>query len=101
MKKFYNFIKRRRNYLVLFLILGISSMVVLFTKNSPTDRETFERFLNNHPYTQFNGMTETDLEGIPKADRPDLAHMQNFLMTMDPNLGYPPVEKTKFDILES
>jgi PKD repeat protein len=68
-------------------------MVVLFTKNSPTDRETFERFLNNHPYTQFNGMTETDLEGIPKADRPDLAHMQNFLMTMDPNLGYPPVER--------
>lgn len=33
-------------------------------------------------------------KGIKQYDRPDLAVLQNNEMTLDPNLGYPPVERT-------
>lgn len=49
-------------------------------------------FLAEHPFNN----RRADLqhwEEIPKSDRPDLAGEQNFIMTMDPNLGYPTPER--------
>jgi len=39
----------------------------------------------------------------PKTDRPDLAAQQNFQMTKDPTLGYPPIERniTAFEIAKA
>lgn len=57
---------------------------------------TYEKFLATHPYN--DDAREIDLEAwekSPKADRPDLAWQQNFIMTMDPALGYPTPEKLR------
>ncbi len=57
------------------------------------NRRQYERFIREHPYNNRPPMAKADLEKIPKYDRPDLAMQQNFLMTMDPKLKYPPVER--------
>ncbi len=56
-------------------------------------RKQYEIFLTNHEYSKHIGTSPSDLLTIPKQDRPDLAWEQNFLMTLDPELGYPTIEK--------
>ncbi len=58
-------------------------------------KEAFREYIANHPYTKRDHMTPEELKTIPKADRPDLAQEQNFLMTVDPALGYVPSERLK------
>jgi hypothetical protein len=58
-------------------------------------KEAFREYIANHPYTKRDHMTPKELKTIPKADRPDLAQEQNFLMTVDPALGYVPSERLK------
>ncbi|MFT6814487.1 MAG: PKD repeat protein [Sphingobacteriales bacterium] len=53
----------------------------------------YAEMVTNHPYNQRPGYSKSDLKAIPKADRPDLAMERDFLMTMDPLLGYPPRER--------
>lgn len=78
-------------------LLGVSILIVigvLFTlKDLSTQREKYESLLRNHEYTQHAGLSQEALKQIPKKDRPDLAWEQNFLMTLDPNIGYPPVQR--------
>ncbi|WP_375562299.1 T9SS type A sorting domain-containing protein [Bernardetia sp. OM2101] len=38
-------------------------------------------------YTKYKGWTKKDLKKIPKKDRPDLAALQDYLRTADPNTG--------------
>jgi len=54
--------------------------------------EAYAKFLAEHPYSD-PGYSAEELEAMPKQDRPDLAGQQNFIMTMDPALGYPTPEK--------
>jgi PKD repeat protein len=71
----------------------------LYKSGENTDREKYEEFINNHIYSNRQGLTREDLKALPKADRPDLAFERDFLMTLDPALGYPP--KTRlFSIYE-
>ena len=71
----------------------------LFMKDGKQERkakkEAFKEFVANHPYTQREAMTPEQIKALPKADRPDLAMEQNFLMTVDPELGYVPSERLK------
>ncbi len=57
------------------------------------DKASYAEWFNNHPYAPGNGVTADEVEEMPKYDRPDLAHQQNFLWTVDPQLGYPPTER--------
>ncbi len=62
-----------------------------YTDQTENERkQQFEQFLRLHPYKNTPHYTEKQLKAIPKKDRPDLANQQNFIQTMDPNLGYPP-----------
>ena len=77
----------------LFFFIIIIFAIIHFYKNKESVRKDYESFLHNHEYTKHLGISPDELKQIPKQDRPDLAWEQNFLMTMDPNLGYPPVER--------
>lgn len=41
----------------------------------------------------YSSLSKEELSKLEKFDRPDLAQVQNFQMTKDPSLGYPPMEK--------
>jgi hypothetical protein len=56
-------------------------------------KASYAEWFNNHPYAPGNGLTASEAEEMPKYDRPDLAQQQNFLWTLDPALGYPPIER--------
>lgn len=95
MKGFYlNFLKKNGGFIPLILI-AVASFLLYFSNLGLTEREKYEQFLNQHEYSQRRGLCAEELKEIPKADRPDLAWEQDYLMTMDPNLGYPPVERLR------
>ncbi len=76
--------------------VAIASAIALTIGLKPlklTDREKYEAFINSHPYSTREHLTPEQLKAIPKKDRPDLAMEQDFLLTMDPALGYPTPEK--------
>lgn len=81
----------------LFKVLASAAIMgavgVYFLKNNqPTERESFEAFLAEHPYSQ-NELTDVEIASLPKKDRPDLAFQQDFLRTLDPKLGRPAPER--------
>lgn len=56
--------------------------------------EKYEAVLATHPYSDEARIIDIEeWENSPKADRPDLAWQQNFIMTMDPAIGHPSPEK--------
>lgn len=60
----------------------------------PLDRwERYGLSLAAHPFSQRPHLSPEDWKKKPKADRPDLAFEQNWLMTMDPLLGRPAPER--------
>lgn len=63
-----------------------------FTTDSNQDKRlAYEAFINSHSYNRQISISE--LEKIPKRDRPDLAFEQNFLATLDPSTGKPELER--------
>lgn len=65
-----------------------------FSGETPlSEREAFEKYLNEHPYNSRASMTREELKAIPKKDRPDLAMEQQFLLTMDPDTRTVPIER--------
>ncbi|MEP0984984.1 T9SS type A sorting domain-containing protein [Ekhidna sp.] len=73
------------------LALALLPLTYLFQKESP--REDWKAYLKSHPYSQNSNLSVSDLEKLPKRDRPDLAMQQNFLMTVDPKTGEVPVDR--------
>lgn len=74
---------------------AIPALAIVFFVISPLithDRGDFTEYLQNHPYYPDNSR-HLDLDKIPKQDRPDLAWQQDFLRTMDPQLGRPATER--------
>jgi len=57
------------------------------------DKNEYRKFINQHPFNNRARLTPEDIKKIPKKDRPDLAWEQEFLMTLDPAIGYPPRER--------
>jgi photosystem II stability/assembly factor-like uncharacterized protein len=56
-------------------------------------REAFEAFL----FSELSQLPEphVNLKEIPKADRPDVAALQNYYQTLDPQLGYVPFKRQR------
>lgn len=42
---------------------------------------------------KYEDLSYGEIEKLPKQDRPDLAALQHFQMTQDPQLGFPPIER--------
>ncbi len=73
-------------------LLGL--FLLPFSNTEIDQRKEYGDFLNNHPFNKHH-YNPLELKKIPKKDRPDLAWEQDFIMTMDPALGYPTPEKLK------
>ncbi len=56
-------------------------------------RRAFSKFLQDHPYNQRDIDSYQAWKNIPKKDRPDLAWEQDYLRTLDPQLGYVPYQR--------
>jgi photosystem II stability/assembly factor-like uncharacterized protein len=79
--------------LALFTLGGISFWA--YETDTPNKHEVYGKWLQNHPYSKRAAISEAEMKAMPKKDRPDLAFEQNFLMTLDPALGYPTPERLK------
>jgi photosystem II stability/assembly factor-like uncharacterized protein len=82
-------------YMKKIALFGLSVLVALagyysFQINKqPNKHKDYSAFLKEHPVHKLGSLSKEELEAIPKQDRPDLAFAQNYIMTMDPTLGYP------------
>ncbi|MFZ4546025.1 MAG: GEVED domain-containing protein [Bacteroidales bacterium] len=80
-------------------VLGISKSKVRqqtisdIRKQAETRKEKWGKLLANHPYNNRPQISNKEWKKIPKADRPDLAMEQDYLMTMDPALLAVPTER--------
>lgn len=77
------------------LLLGVVSLAIIFKNYDITDR-TFieEKYLEHKALSEkYGDLSYDELAKLDRRDRPDLAFLQRFEMTMDPALGYPPVRR--------
>ncbi len=75
-------------------LLGVVTVLYIYNYSETSNKhQSYAEFVKNNPYLQPSALSAKELEKLPKADRPDLAFEQNFIMTMDPALGYPTPEK--------
>jgi hypothetical protein len=87
--------KKRSLYSAITLSLVFLAMVIFFLQDRPADpREAYEQYL----LEQF-AMIPIDVDeqaaGANRPDRPDLAAIQNYFNTLDPELGRVPSERLK------
>ncbi len=82
-----------RVYIFLSVLILFGALGTIYKINKPNSKKDYKEFLANHEYNNRAKLSPEEYKAIPKKDRPDLAWEQNFLMTMDPALGYPPVER--------
>ncbi len=74
--------------------------IVLKNKNNDKDRKNHEKFLLNE-YEKVHALPIKEGKNIPKADRPDLAAIQNYYMTIDPYLKRVPTERLQYAYLQT
>jgi len=82
-------------------LVVIISWFCITSSNQNSQSYDFASFIESHPYNNRIPSDPKDIKAIPKADRPDLAWEQDFLLTMDPVLKRPTPEKlreTQFQI---
>jgi len=89
---------KKRLILFIPLIFGIIGAFFYFT-SFENKREKYEKFLSSLSFSNIS-LKKGAKKDKPNPDRPDLSWFQNFVMTLDPNLGYPPTERL-FKIYES
>lgn len=81
---------------LLLTTITLSFTLIVFGQYSESyvkeQKEQYEKFIREHPYSQTPHYSEEELEEMPETDRPDLANQLNFLQTLDPVLGHPPVD---------
>jgi hypothetical protein len=89
----------RKVYLSGFILVsGISAYLVFLNRdespdNHLTSHKNYEKFLNEHPFNQIPEIEfEENEDGEAETDQPEMAAMQNFLMTMDPAMKRPTPE---------
>lgn len=95
----------KTNNLLIHSALMISVSVLLIASiaivdfNSLSERQKYEAFLVND-YSNIPELGMDDIESLPKPDRPDLAAIQNYYMTLDPDLKRVPTERLHEAYLE-
>ena len=75
------------------LIFIFPSLFSQSTNFLEEERRKYEALINQHPYRTRPQLSPSDWKAIPKKDRPDLAWEHDFILTMDPALGYVPKEE--------
>ena len=78
-------------FISLFLATGIAVLVFFNFETQVDKRITYEDFL--HKSFQSIPDPQVNIKEIPKADRPDVAAIQNYFQTLDPQLGYVPLKR--------
>ena len=78
-------------FISLFLATGIAVLVFFNSETQIDKRITYEDFL--HKSFQSIPDPQVNIKEIPKADRPDIAAIQNYFQTLDPQLGYVPLKR--------
>ena len=76
---------------IITLLILVISYFTIFNSLSTKNNNPYAHQLNL--YEKYGNLSYEEIQKLPKQDRPDLAAMQEFEMTMDPKLGYPPTER--------
>lgn len=84
-------IKMKRNLLLSISLLGII-VFVIFSSPKEDKRADYEARILESAKT-IEKMQARAIEGIKAADQPDMAAFQEFVSTMDPELGYVPEKR--------
>ena len=66
--------------------------IFIISSNESSKREKYENYLNGQ-FENIEEFSNEKLEEMPKPTRPDLAAIQNYYMTLDPELGRVPLER--------
>ncbi len=78
----------KKKLLILLPVFLVLTGVVYFA-TPKSSRKKYEDKINAHAFNQRGLINAKDIKKMPKYDRPDLAWEQNFLQTMNPELGRP------------
>lgn len=89
------------NFRTLFIVLIVISIPIIGNQifkafnnyQVEANKKAWSDLVRNHPYSNRPALTKEEWRKVPATDRPDLAMEQDFLMTMDPALGYVPAER--------
>ncbi len=76
------------------VFLSIFMIISILPKNKLDKREEFKKFLAQESQ-KFPYYSEKDMSGISELDRPDMASIQDYFMTLDPVLKRVPRERLK------
>ncbi|MFC2106981.1 T9SS type A sorting domain-containing protein [Bacteroidota bacterium] len=88
----------KKNYLLIHSLLMIFVSIILISAigivdfYSMSERQQYELYLVSE-YSNIPELGMDDIESLPKPDRPDLAALQNYYMTIDPDLKRVPTER--------
>ncbi|MCD4772082.1 MAG: T9SS type A sorting domain-containing protein [Bacteroidales bacterium] len=90
------------------LLFGILPSVLIITsvlltipaQKELSNRENYEQFLASE-YQKVPSFSEEEFKGMPKPTRPDLAGIQDYFNTLDPELGRVPTERLKEAYLQT
>lgn len=80
-----------KRFLIPGVLLLVLALAVVWSTNKNDGRHSYEAWLHN--YLKQVPTASHQLDTLPKADRPDLAALQNFFETLDPALGYVPLKR--------
>lgn len=78
--------------LVIISVILYGEIVLRPVEKRNVERKNYEEFLKNE-YQKVSQLPIKEGKNVPKADRPDLAAIQNYYMTLDPNLKRVPTER--------
>jgi len=67
-------------------------LVIFLIPNESSKREKYENYLTGQ-FENIEEFSKEELKEMPKPTRPDLAAIQNYYMTLDPELGRVPLER--------
>lgn len=83
----------RKRILPVLLPATVVALAITFVLHQPKNdqRIVYEAFL--HQAMKEIPQSDVKLKDIPKADRPDVAAIQNYFQTLDPDLGYVPLKR--------
>ncbi|MCF6351633.1 MAG: PKD domain-containing protein [Cyclobacteriaceae bacterium] len=75
------------------IVLLVVIVGVKFKQSTPITQIEKSYLANLEKLEKNSNLSYEEIKKLSKLDRPDMAFMQDFEMTMDPRLGYPPIER--------
>ena len=82
---------KRFSVAALLLLILAATLFFRSEQNAVNNRRAYEQWL--HQAMQHLPTPDVKLKDIPKADRPDVAAIQNYFQTLDPALGTVPLKR--------